>query len=54
MENQTYTLVQVLKHFKNYVRYSKIVAFVSHPTTKDILSQQKCLGIREKWISKIQ
>jgi hypothetical protein len=39
MDKQAYSLVQALKHFRSYVRYSKMVAFLPHPTMKDILSQ---------------
>jgi hypothetical protein len=54
MEKKAYALVQALKHFKGYVGYSRIVSLCSTPTMKDILSQQECLGIRGKWISRIQ
>jgi hypothetical protein len=37
MEKQDYSLVQSLKHFRSYVGYSKIVAYVPHSTMKDIL-----------------
>jgi hypothetical protein len=54
MEKQSYALVKSLKHFRTYVGYSRIVAFVPHPAVKDILSQHDCLGTRGKWVSKIQ
>jgi hypothetical protein len=54
MEKQVYALVQALKHFRRFVGYSKIVSFLPHPMVKDILSQQECLGIRGKCISRIQ
>ena len=54
MEKQAYALVNSLKHFRTYVGYSKTIGYVPHPAVKDILSQQDCLGIREKWVSKIQ
>jgi hypothetical protein len=54
MEKQVYALVKSLKHFRVYVGYSKVVGYVPHPIVKDILAQQDCLGVRGKWISKIQ
>jgi hypothetical protein len=30
------------------------VGYVPHPAVKDILGQQDCLGVRGKWVSKIQ
>ena len=54
MEKQAYALVKSLKHFRTYVGYSKIIGYVPHATVKDIMSQQDCLGIRGKWVSKIQ
>jgi hypothetical protein len=30
------------------------VGYVPHPVVKDILGQQDCLGVRGKWVSKIQ
>jgi len=53
MEKQAYSFVQALKHFKGYVGYSRVIAFVPH-TTEDIMSQHDYLGIRGKWISRIQ
>jgi hypothetical protein len=43
-----------LKHFRPYVGYSKIIAYVPHPIVKDILTQHDYLGTRGKWVSKIQ
>jgi hypothetical protein len=54
MEKQSYALVKFLKHFWVYVGYSKVVGYVPHPAVKDILAQQDCLGVRGKWVSKIQ
>jgi hypothetical protein len=54
MEKQAYALVKSLKHFRVYVGYSKIVGYVPHSAVKDILAQQDCLGVRGKWVSKIQ
>ena len=54
MEKQAYALVNSLKHFRTYVGYSKVVGYVPHSVVKDILSQQDCLGIRGKLVSKIQ
>ena len=54
MENQDYALIKSLKHFRTYIGYSKIAGYVRHATIKDILSQQYCLGIRGKWVSKIK
>ena len=33
---------------------TKKIGYVPHAAVKDILSQQDCLGIRGKWVSKIQ
>jgi hypothetical protein len=30
------------------------VGYIPHPVVKDILGQQDCLGVRGKWVSKIQ
>ena len=54
MEKQAYALVKSLKHFRTYIGYSKIIGYVPHAVVKDIMSQQYCLGIRGKWVSKIQ
>jgi hypothetical protein len=51
---QAYALVYSLKYFKPYVGYSRIIAYVPHAAVKDILTQQDCLGIHGKWVSKIQ
>lgn len=54
MEKQACVLVQSLKHFRPYVGYLKIIAYILHVAMKDILTQQDCLGIHRKWVSKIQ
>ena len=54
MEKQAYTLIKSLKHFRTYIRYSKVVGCVPHSGLNDILSQQDFIGIRGKWVSKIQ
>jgi hypothetical protein len=54
MEKQDYALVKSLNNFRAYVGYSKIVAYVPHLAIKDILAQQDCLGVRGKWVEKIQ
>ena len=54
MEKQAYALVKSLKHFRTYVGYSKKIGYVPHSAIKDILAQKDCLGIRGKWVSKIQ
>jgi hypothetical protein len=53
-EKQAYALVKSLKHFRNYVDYNTIKAYVTYPAVKDVLSQQDCMGTRGKWVSKIQ
>jgi hypothetical protein len=53
-KKQAYALVKSLKHFRNYVGYNKIKAYVPYPTVKDVLTQQDCMGTRGKWVSKIQ
>jgi hypothetical protein len=52
-EKQAYALVKSLKHFRNYVSYNKIKAYVPYPAVKDVLLQQDCMGTRGKWVSKI-
>jgi hypothetical protein len=37
-EKQAYSLVKSLKHFRNYVGYNKIKAYVPYPAVKDVLS----------------
>ena len=54
MEKHDYALIKPLKHFRTYLGYSKIIGYVPHAVVKDIMSQQDCLGIRGKWVSKIQ
>jgi hypothetical protein len=54
MEKQAYALVKSHKHFRVYIGYSRVVGYVAHPIVKYILGQQDCLGVRGKWISKIQ
>jgi hypothetical protein len=54
IEKQAYALVKTLKHFRNYVGYNKIKAYVPYPTIKDVLLQQDCMGTKGKWVSKIQ
>ena len=54
MEKQDHAFIKSLKHFKTYVGNSKIICYIPHAAVKDILSQQDCLGIRGKWVSKIQ
>jgi hypothetical protein len=54
IEKQTYAPVKSLKHFRTYVGYNKIKAFVANPTPKHVLSQHDCLGSRGKWMSQIQ
>eukprot|EP00253_Pinus_taeda_P004425 PITA_04425 len=54
MEKQAYALVKSLKHFKTYVGYSKIIAFVPHSAIKDILTQTNFLGTCARWVTKIQ
>jgi hypothetical protein len=54
MEKQAYALVKSLKHFRVYIGYSKFLGYVPHSAIKDILGQQDCLGVRGKWVSKIQ
>ena len=54
MEKQDHAFIKSLKHFKTYVGNSKIICYIPHAAVKDILSQKYCLGIRGKWVSKIQ
>lgn len=54
MEKQAYALVMFLKHFRVYIGYSEIMAYVPHPAVKEILKQQDDLDAQAKWITKIQ
>ena len=54
MEKQAFALVRSLKHFRIYIGYSRIIAYVPHSIVKDILAQQDCLGPRGRWVSKKQ
>jgi hypothetical protein len=49
-----YALVKSLQHFRNYVGYNNIKAYVPYPTVKYVLSQQDCMGTMGKWVFKIQ
>jgi hypothetical protein len=53
-EKQVYALVKPLNHFRNYIGYNNIKAYVPYPIVKDVLSQKDCMGTRGKWVSKIQ
>jgi hypothetical protein len=53
-KKKTYALVKSLKHFRNYVGYNKIKAYIPYPVVKDVLSQQDCMSTQGKWVSKIQ
>ena len=53
IEKQAYALVKSLKHFRTYVGYNKIKAFVPYPTINDVFSQKHFLGLRGKWVSQI-
>jgi hypothetical protein len=37
-KNQSYALVKSLKHFRSYVRYNVIKAYVHYCVVKDVLS----------------
>jgi hypothetical protein len=39
---------------RTYVGYFKVIAYVPHSVVKGLLAQQDCLGVRGKWVSKIQ
>ena len=54
MEKQAFALVRSLKHFRIYIGYSRIIAYVPHSAVKGILAEQDCLGPRGRWVSKIQ
>jgi hypothetical protein len=53
-EKQAYALVKALKHFRTYVGFSKIKAYVPYQAVKDVLSQIDGIGTRGNWISRIQ
>jgi len=53
-EKKAYALVKALKHFRTYIGYSKIKAFVPYQAVKDVLSQADGIGVRGNWISRIQ
>ena len=45
-EKQAYALVKTLKHFRAYIGYSKIKAFVPYQAVKDVLSHADGIGVR--------
>ena len=45
-EKETYALVKSLKHFKTYIGYLKVLAYVPYQDFKDVLSQPDGLGTR--------
>ena len=53
-EKQAHALVKALKHFKNYIGYSKIKAYVPYQAIKDALSQSDGIGVQGNWISWVQ
>jgi hypothetical protein len=53
-EKQAYALVKSLKHFRVFIGYSKVIGYVPNSAVKDVLSQSKGLGSRDRWIAKIQ
>jgi len=53
-EKKAYALVKALKHFRTYIGYSKIKAFVPYQAVKDVLSQADGIGVRGNWILQIQ
>jgi hypothetical protein len=54
LEKHAYDMVKALKDFRTYALHSKIIAYVSTSTVKDILIQLDSDGRREKWLEKIQ
>lgn len=51
MENRAYALVKALKEFKVYILHSHSIVYVPSAAIKDILTQAKRDGRREKWIA---
>ena len=47
-------MIKSLEHFRICIGYSTIIGYVPRASVKDIVFQQDCLGIRGKWVSKIQ
>ena len=54
IEKPTYALVKALKHFRTYIDFSKIKAYVPYQAVKDVLSQSNGIGVRGKRILQIQ
>jgi hypothetical protein len=54
LEKQAYAMVKSLKAFRTYVLHSKIIAYVSSSSVKDILVQPDNDGRRGRWLAKIQ
>eukprot|EP00253_Pinus_taeda_P024129 PITA_24129 len=52
-EKQAYALVKAIKHFRIYILYSHVIAYVPNAVVKDILTQEGLEGRRGKWISSI-
>ena len=51
---QSYDLVKSLNHFRTYIEYSKVLAYVPYEEVKDVLYQHDSIRIRGNWISRIQ
>ena len=51
MEKQAYACVKALKEFKVYILHSQSIVFVPSTTIKNILTQAKPDGRRDKWIA---
>ena len=49
-EKKSYALVKALKHFRTYIGYPKIKAFVPYQVVKDVLSQEDGICIIGNWI----
>jgi hypothetical protein len=47
-------MVKALKAFRTYVLHSRIIAYVSTSSVKDILVQPNSDGRRGQWLAKIQ
>ena len=54
VEKQVYDFVNSLKHFKNFIGYTKVIGYVPSSAIKDVLTQEEGLGPRGRWVAKIQ
>ena len=53
IEKQAYALIKSLKDFRIYILHSKVIAYVSSASVKDVLTKLDVEVRRDKWIAKL-